>query len=131
MGGYSVSSGFMIWSRASADDVLSAAREALKLLESGRSDLAVSSYCGTNLVTSALIGGLAAVAISRGRRGFWPGVKGAAAALIASSTLGRPLGRFLQRRFTTLSDVEGMTIDSVRVIVTRPTVVVWVGTSNS
>ena len=41
-------------------DVAAAARDALDLLKAGNSELAISPYCGTNIVTFAVVGALAA-----------------------------------------------------------------------
>ena len=60
MGGYSIGPGFVVWSRGSIDDVALAAQDALDLLKAGNSELAISPYCGTNIVTFALVGALAA-----------------------------------------------------------------------
>ena len=128
MGGYSTPSGYFIWGRVSHGDVSSAAQQALQLLKAGHSELAISPYCGTNLVTSAAIGGLAAVIASGGKRGLWSSVRGVAAALIAASVMGRPVGRMLQRRFTTLADVAGLEIGTVRMLVKRPTGIAWIRT---
>ena len=128
MGGYSVPSGFVIWSSASPEVVSDAAHEALRLMKSGHSDLAVSPFCGTNLVVGALIGGLAALIASGGKRGFWAGARGAIAALVASTTLSRPVGRFVQRHFTTLPDVEHLEIGATRQLIRRPISVVWIRT---
>ena len=128
MGGYSVASGFVIWSTASPEIVSDTAQEALRLMKSGRSDLAVSPHCGTNLVVGAVIGGLAALIASGGKRGFWAGARGAAAALVASTALSRPVGNFVQRHFTTLPDVERVEIGATRQLLKRPVSVVWIST---
>ena len=131
MGGYSVASGFVIWSTAPPEVVSDAAHEALRLMKAGQSDLAVSPYCGTNLVVGAVIGGLAAMIASGGKRGFWAGARGAVAALVASAALSRPVGNFVQRHFTTLPDVEAVQIGAVRQILKRPVTVVWVRTTSA
>ena len=131
MGGYSVASGFVIWSTASPDVVADAAGEALRLMQTGQSELAVSPYCGTNLVVGALIGGLAALVASGGKRGFWAGARGAIAALVASSVLSRPVGNFVQRHFTTLPDVESLEIAAIRQFIRRPVSVVWIRTEGN
>ena len=84
LGGYSLPNGFIIWAKAAPGDVSNAAHEALQLLEEGHSDLAVSSYCGTNFVAAALLGGLAALVAGQGR-GLWPRVRGAAVGLLVAS----------------------------------------------
>ena len=128
MGGYSVPSGFVIWSTASTEVVSDASQEALRLMKAGHSDLAVSPFCGTNLVVGAAIGGIAALIATGGKRGFWAGARGALAALVASATLSRPVGKFVQRHFTTLPDVERLEIGASRQLIRRPVSVVWVRT---
>ncbi len=130
MGGYSVPQGFIIWSRAPWRDVSLAARAALGLLKAGNADLAISPYCGTNIVSYTLVGALAARIFSGGKKGFWPMLRGAVAALVAVSLLGRPLGRFLQRHFTTLPHVPDVELVEVRQLISRPISVVWVKTAS-
>ena len=127
LGGYSVPSGFFIWSSAPAEAVEAASREALRLLKDGHSGLAGSPFCGTNLIASVLVGGAAAALAAGGQRGFWATARGAAAAVAAASVLGKPVGRFLQRRFTTLPDLERVEIESPQMLVEGPKVnVVWI-----
>ncbi len=130
MGGYSISPGFVIWSRASLNDVSIAARDALDLLKAGNSDLAISPFCGTNIVTYVLVGALAAKIFSGRRNTFWSMVRGSVAALIAAAFLGRPLGRLFQRHFTTLPYVESAQVLEIRQILAYPVSVVWVRTSH-
>lgn len=135
LGGYSVPSGFFIWSSAPPDEVAAASREALRLLKAGHSGLAVSPYCGTNWAASVLVGGAAALVAAGGRRGFWASVRAAIAAAVAASVLGKPVGRFLQRRFTTLPDLERVEIASVQTLLEAvggaPVNVVWIGANHA
>lgn len=132
LGGYSVPSGFFIWSSAPADVVDAASREALRLLKAGHSGLAVSPFCGTNWAASVLVGGAAALLAAGGRRGFWASARAAIAAAAAVSVLGKPVGRFLQRRFTTLPDLERVEIESPQTLLDAPTVnVVWIGANHA
>lgn len=132
LGGYSVPSGFFIWSSASPEAMGEASREALRLLKEGHSGLAVSPFCGTNLIASVLVGGAAAMLASGGQRGFWATARGAAAAVAAASVLGKPVGRFLQRRFTTLPDLERVEIETAQMLVEGPKVnVVWIKADHS
>ena len=113
LGGYSTPGGFFIVGRVSADGVEAAAREALARLQAGRSELAVSPHCGTNIATGALLAGLVSRAILR--RGRWAvRLPLALAAVVAVTLLSRPLGNELQRRFTTLADAEGLEVTRVR-----------------
>ena len=130
MGGYSISPGFIIWSRASHEDVSLAARDALDLLKAGNSELAISPYCGTNIVSFVVVGALAARIFAGSKRNFWSILRGAAAAIVAAVLLGRPLGRFIQRHFTTLPDVEGVELVEIRELLRTPVSIVWIRTSS-
>ena len=129
LGGYSLPSGFIIWAKAPDSAVLDAAEDALLLLKEGHSDLAVSSYCGTNFVAAALLGGVAALIAGQGR-GFWPRVRGAAVGLVTASVLSRPVGKLLQRRLTTEARVHGTEITSARVLKKAPLTVIWFSTAS-
>ena len=129
MGGYSISSGFIIWSRASVEEVSLAARDALDLLKAGNADLAISPYCGTNIVTYAVVGAIAARIFSGAKKNFWSVLRGAVAALVAVTILGRPLGRLIQRHFTTLPDVEAVELVEIRELFKNPVSVVWISTT--
>ena len=129
MGGYSVPSGFLIWSKAPALEVSTVAGEALELLRDGHHELAVSPYCGTNIAAGVLIGGLTASLLRRRGRGVVPNLTAAVAAIAAASMLSRPFGNLLQRRFTTLADAGGMQIVSWRQLLDWPVNVVWIRTT--
>ena len=130
MGGYSISTGFVIWSRAPLDEVANASYDALDLLKAGNSDLAISPFCGTNIVTYALVGALAAKIFAGRRNTFWSVLRGSVAALVAASFLGRPLGRLFQRHCTTLPYVESVQILEIRQIIAYPVSVTWIRTSH-
>ena len=113
LGGYSTPGGFFVFGRASLEEVRAAAQEALASLQSGREELAISPHCGTNLATAALLGGLLARAIlARGRWIFR--LPMAMAAIVGAGLLSRPIGNALQRRFTTLAELDGVEITRVR-----------------
>lgn len=131
MGGYSISPGFVIWSRASLEDVALAARDAVDLLKAGNSDLAISPYCGTNIVSFVLVGALAARIFAGSSKGFWSILRAATAALLEAVLLGRPLGRLLQRHFTTLPEVEGVELVEIREMLRTPVSIVWIRTSSN
>ena len=114
LGGYSTGEGFFIFGRATTDLVVQAVADALRELKRGQRELAVSPHCGTNLVTGPLLAGLAsAIILGRGKERFGR-IPSAAAAIICTTLLSRPLGNELQRRYTTLADVEDMDITDVR-----------------
>ena len=107
-----------------------ASADALDLLRAGHSDLAISPYCGTNIVASALLGGLAATLVRGKSRGIGANFRAAIAAIATASLLSRPVGGFIQRWVTTESEPAGLQINSVREILRSPLSVVWVSTSS-
>jgi len=114
LGGYSVPHGFVVFARASTERVRCAVHDAHDRLARGQHDLAVSPYCGTNLVTGALLAGVL-TSVIMGRRGRQAArVPVAAAAIVGATLLSRPLGNQLQRRFTTLAEVQNLVVVDVR-----------------
>tara|TARA_B100000315_G_C14065666_1_gene358263 strand:- start:11 stop:499 length:489 start_codon:yes stop_codon:yes gene_type:complete len=130
LGGYSVAGGYVIWSKAPIAEVTEASVDALKLLNAGHRDLAISPFCGTNLVTSAVLGGLAATLVRGNSRGIGANFRAAIAAIATASLLSRPVGEFIQRRFTTKPEPAGLQINSVREILHSPVSIIWVSTSS-
>ena len=114
LGGYSTSGGFFIFGRVPTDVLQEVVAEALAGLEGGNEDLAISPHCGTNLAVGTLIGVLLANAIiGRRREGRLKRLPFAIMGLAVGAALGRPVGNVLQRRFTTLARMDGLTVDRV------------------
>lgn len=113
MAGNATPGGFFIYSKASVDHVEAAAREALSRMASGEHELAVSPYCGTNLVVSALIAAVVSYLAARVSGSNRPTFSALLWGALASAVFARPLGALLQRHCTTLPDVEGVKIVSV------------------
>ena len=129
IGGYSIPGGFIIWSKATPETVEGAVHDALQLLEEGHSDLAVSAHCGTNIVISAVLGGITAYLAGRGR-GLAPMVRGAILGLLVAKTLGPPIGKFVQRKVTVSAEPAGMSVKGIRVLKLSPVTIVWVSTTH-
>jgi hypothetical protein len=111
LGGYGTPGGFFIYGKLSTEDVASAADEALRRMQGGERDLAVSPFCGTNLLVGALLMALAvriAGRVSKERSGRR--VPLVALGVLGSLWLRRPAGAVVQRHFTTLSDVDDVEI---------------------
>lgn len=106
--------GFFVYARVSTEDVTQAAREALRRLQAGRKELAVSPYCGTNLIVGALIAALASAIIMRKSRSRFRQIPAATAAILAATVLGRPLGNLVQKYLTTSGNAQGAAIRGVR-----------------
>lgn len=117
LGGMSSPAGFTIIGDVTTEDVAEAAIEALKKLRAGNADLAMHPNCGTNLVISGSMAGLAA----------WLGTLGSGKQfkrklerlplIMLLATLGlvltRPLGPLVQKHLTTSGNPEGLELDRV------------------
>ena len=113
LAGNATPGGFFVYGKVSTEEVEGAVSEGLERLQAGERELAVSPYCGTNLVVGALVAGLLAgliAATSKRRLGRIPLM---ATAIIGAAWLGRPLGSAVQRRYTTLPDVEDLVVTGI------------------
>ena len=121
--------GFFVVGDVPTDVVEACASEALVRMQQGEEELAISPFCGTNIVVAAALATLGTLLglrfAGRGPRGWARAFSNATWALIAS----RPLGRIVQRRYTTSADVTGMQITGVSRWELGKVVVHWVGTS--
>ncbi len=108
MVGRSTANCFYLYGGVTQEQVEQAVQEALSRLRAGEHELAVHPGCGTNLVTSSGIGGLAAFTVlsmvpRRGRFGF-DRLPLAIVAIMAGVLVGQPLGMRLQENVTTNGD---------------------------
>lgn len=117
VGGRSDHRGFYIYGAVDTASLEAAAREALLRLQQGEAGLAIHPNCGTNLVSSGTLAGLAAFsATALGRRQRASVLEQVPAAILAATAgllLGRPVGMRLQRRVTTLADVKDLRLGSI------------------
>jgi hypothetical protein len=129
MAGYSVPGGFFVLGTVTTEQVEMCAREALSRMQQGEADLAVSPFCGTNIVVGAALATLGTLAGyrlgGRGLRGINRAFSNATLALVAS----RPLGRIVQQRYTTSADVSSMTISNISAYRIGSLSIHWVATS--
>lgn len=105
--------GFNIYGEVPADNLESAANEALTRLQNGEGALAVHPRCGTNLVVAGIITALAAV-IAIGRK---PSIKKIPDVILATTVaafFAQPLGLSLQQHVTTSPDARGARVAGVR-----------------
>ena len=114
LGGYSTANGFYVYGRVSTEQLQHAVNSALAAMAQGAGDLAVSPYCGTNLAIGALVAGVVSGLLSGRSTRKRRRLPALAAGVAASMLVSRPLGGWVQRRFTTLSEVDGMSITGIR-----------------
>ena len=106
--------GFIVFGEADTQALSDAVQEAMARLQAGEAGLAIHPNCGTNLVTSAVLSGGAAMLAASGRNRSWAdrlpsSVLAATLALI----LAVPAGRWMQQNVTTSADVAGLRIVNV------------------
>ncbi len=127
--GYSVPGGFLVLGNVPTERIDACAHEALSRMQAGEADLAISPFCGTNIVVGAALTTLGvAMALrfgGRGFRGLNRAFSNATLALVAS----RPLGRMVQQRYTTSADVTGMSITDISRRQIGKLTVHWVATT--
>lgn len=126
--GYSIPTGFLVVGNIPTQQVEESAHEALRLMKAGQRDLAVSPFCGTNIVVGAGLATAASLAgyhmAGGGSRGWNRAFSNTMFAIVAS----RPIGRIVQQRCTTSADVGAMSIRSVTPHRFGPIPVHWVST---
>lgn len=110
--GGSTPTGFFVYGDVPTDTLKDAAEEGLELLKKGRSDLAVSPFCGTNIVVAGVLTALSSAITFRKRNklGNLPNVIVAATAALA---LAQPLGRLVQKYLTTDADLGKAKIERI------------------
>lgn len=116
--GRSDSKGFWLWGDVSTDDVATCANNALARMRAGEHNLAIHPNCGTNLVTTALLGAVATmVALTgseRDRGGKIGRIPMIVFGLLAASIFGQPVGRKIQEHVTTLGDPADLEILNIK-----------------
>lgn len=119
MAGHSNPTGFFLIGDFSTQAVWSATTEALERLRLGERELAIHAGCGTNLVTSALLGASPAwmaLRLARSKRAMILMLPVAVALSILGTLVSRPIGTVLQRSVTTEADPGKMRIVDIVLI---------------
>lgn len=112
LGGNSTQWGFFVYGDVPTELLHNAAEEALERLRAGERELAISSYCGTNLVVAATLTGLAcAWALGSERR--WRSIPRVVSAALMALLASKPIGSQVQKHFTTNWSVEQLSIRDI------------------
>ena len=110
--------GFYLYGNVPTEDLRAAVSRAMAAL-GDRPDLAVHPRCGTNLVVTSLLGGLAAVATlatlsdDRDENPLLEVLPRMTLAAMAAAVAGQGLGPWVQERFTTCPDVGGAPVEGI------------------
>jgi hypothetical protein len=104
--------GFSVYGNIRTEALEDAVAEALRRLQSGEHDLAVSPFCGTNIALGGFLAAAgSALAIGSGNRvaRFPNAILAATFAVLLS----RPLGRIAQKYVTTSPDLHGVRVRAI------------------
>jgi hypothetical protein len=105
--------GFYIYGRVPTQTLADTAAEALGRLQAGETELAIHPRCGSNLVVTGVLAGLAAfLAMGRSKSRLSKLPRFILAATIAVF-FAQPLGLLFQERVTTSTDVGGLRVGGV------------------
>ena len=116
LSGRSSDAGFVIFGDVPTDKVEAAVQEALSRMQQGEHQLAIHPNCGTNLVTTGILGTLVAAlgfGTTRSYRKVWDRFPMVMFLMIGVLLLSPALGMSLQKHFTTNGDPGNLEIVSV------------------
>ena len=105
--------GFFIYGDFPADLVAECAHEGLARLQHGEAYWAVTPHCGTNIATAGILAGLSAAAVLGNAGHRRENLGNAMVAGMLAVTISQPIGRMIQRRFTTSADLAGTEIIAI------------------
>ena len=101
--------GFHLYGNIPTEILEEAAQEALRRLQEGEEELAISPMCGTNLVVAGVTAGVASMIAGRGHKGLSKFNRIVQASIIAMLAA-QPLGRLTQKHLTTKPDLDNVSI---------------------
>jgi hypothetical protein len=112
LGGNSGQWGFFVYGDVPTNVLARAADEALERLKAGEEELAISPYCGTNLVVTATLTGLAC-ALALGTEQRWRNIPRAVSITLIALVASKPIGNWVQKYFTTNGAVGQLIIEDI------------------
>jgi len=106
--------GFFVYANVTKEKLERFAHQALERLQGGEAGLAVSPLCGTNIAVGGILAGVASyLAIGSSRKGGLDAVARAVIAGMLGIVAAQPLGRMVQKNYTTSPDLQGVRIVAV------------------
>ncbi len=112
LAGLATPGGFLVYGGVPTEALALAAGEALERLQNGERELAISPFCGTNIVVAAVLAGVG-LAISLGDKNRLQRLPSAISTTLFALLASRPLGRLVQKHLTTQADVEGLEVTGI------------------
>ena len=110
--GNATTGGFLIYGDLPTDQLTQTVAEALGRLQQGERHLAISRFCGTNLVVGALLAGAGSL-LALGRQDRWRRMPLVLGTTLGSILAARPLGALMQRYVTTDTDLAFLIVTGV------------------
>ena len=104
--------GFHLYGNLSTPVVEDAAREALRRLKNGERELALSPFCGTNIAVAGILAGVASI-LAMGSGNRFLNLPRVILATMVAVLAAQPLGKLVQKRLTTHTDLSSMAITAV------------------
>ena len=129
LGGNATRWGFFVYGDVPTEVLSLAASEALDRLKAGETELAISPYCGTNLVVAATLAGLAC-AWALGSEQRWSKLPRVVTAALSAIVIARPIGNQVQKHVTTSGAMGRMSIRDISHIGSRGLTVHRIRTSS-
>ncbi|MGI8552192.1 MAG: DUF6391 domain-containing protein, partial [Dehalococcoidia bacterium] len=102
--GRAVPDGFFIYGNIPTDVIEQSAHEGLQRLQRGESNLAITPLCGTNIALAAILSGTLSM-LSMGAKRRLERLPNVFTAAMLGIIAAQPLGRLVQERLTTRSDL--------------------------
>lgn len=112
--GNAMHDGFFIFADLDTVALRSASEEALWRMQNGESHLAVSPFCGTNIVVGAGLTSIAAILSIKAARNLPRSIPRVLSNSMLALLLAKPLGNWVQAKYSTSSKVEKMQIGEIR-----------------
>jgi hypothetical protein len=111
--GRSTANGFYVYGDLELDDLRECAAEALQRLRNGEPEMAIHPRCGTNLCVAGIMAGMSSVLVGEipPRRNRY---SRAVLASLVSLLVAPPVGMYAQKRFTTQTPADNMSIADVQ-----------------
>ena len=105
--------GFHLYGNLSTPVVEDAAREALRRLRNGEAELALSPFCGTNIAVAGILAGVASILAMGSSGNRFLNLPRVILATMVAVLAAQPLGKLVQKRLTTHTDLSSMAITAV------------------
>ncbi len=103
---------FYLYGNLPTEAVKEATCEALARLKKGEKELALSPFCGTNIAVTGAMSGIASL-LALGSRNRVLNLPRVLAAAIIAAVAAQPMGRLMQKHFTTTPQITSLEIDRI------------------